>query len=101
MTYKIRSSSLFLNRYLKVTDSGVIFVETALMGGKKKFSYGQIDYVLMSPANVLSFQVGNEVFSIQVDPFKPKHQQAVAQLTGMVQASTQQTVGFPVLPAGR
>jgi hypothetical protein len=95
---KIRANSFFVNRYLKVTDTGVIFVETAAMGGKRKFNFGQIDYLLMSPSNVLSFQVGHEVFSIPIRPKKARHQQAVQQLKTMVAASQQQTGGFPVLP---
>ena len=101
MTYKIKANSLFMVRYLKVTDWGVVYVETALMGGKRKFNYGQIDYVLMSPTNVLSFQVGNQVFSIPTNPYKAKHQQAIAQLMARVQASAQHAGGFPVLPVGR
>ena len=101
MALVIRASSFFTKRYLKVTDWGVDFMETAALGGRRKFAYGQIDFVLMSPSFVLSFQVGNEVFSIQTKPQKFKQQQAIEQLKTMVAASQQQSVGFPVTPIAR
>lgn len=100
MALKIRANSFFVNRYLKVTDTTVIFVETAAMGGRHKFRYDQIDYILMSPTNVLSFQVGREVFSIQTNPKKARHQQVIQQMQRMAAGAQSPTVGFPVVGAG-
>lgn len=98
-SFKIRANSLFVNRYLKVVENGVVFVETAAMGGKRKFRFDQIDYVLMSPTNVLSFQVGNEVFSLKTNPKRLRHQQAIQQLIGGAKAAQEHSAGFPVIGA--
>jgi hypothetical protein len=100
MALKIRANSLFVNRYLKVTDSLVIFVETAAIGGRHKFRYDQIDYMLMSPTNVLSLQVGCEVFSIQTNPRKQRHQLVIQQLQRMAAGAQSPAAGFPVISAG-
>jgi hypothetical protein len=99
MALTINASSLVIKRYLTVKDWGVVFMETAALGGRKKFVWQQIDYVLMSPTNVLSFQVGQEVFSIPTKPGKPKHQMAIQQLVDSVKRTKlvdQRSVGFPV-----
>lgn len=99
MGLTINASSLVIKRYLTVKDWGVVFMETAALGGRKKFEWGRIDCVLMSPANVLSFQVGQEVFSIPTKPGKAKHQQVIQQLIESVTRSLppqQRSVGFPV-----
>ena len=101
MTFVIRASSFFVKRYLKVTDQGVDFMETAATGGRKRFNFGQIEFILLSPAQVLSFQVGNEVFSIQTNPNKPKHVAAIRELLARVGASREQSVGFPVIQPGQ
>ena len=49
-------------------------------GGKKQFGFDQIECVCMSPANLLSFQVGNQVWSLPVNPQKRRHQEAVSAL---------------------
>ena len=77
MALRINANSLMVRRFLTLKDEGVVFAETTIMGGQRKFSYGQIDHVLMSQDNVLSFQVGHEVFSLQT---KPKHQLAIKTL---------------------
>lgn len=100
MAIKIRANSLFVNRYLKVTDRGIEFCETAIMGGRRKFRYDQIDYMLMSPTNVFSFQVGTEVFSLRMNPHKRRHVQAIQQMQRMAVGAQSPTVGFPVLESG-
>lgn len=95
MAFTIKGGSFFIAQYLKVTDKGIIYQETAALGGKRKFSFGQIEYVLMSAKSVLSFQVGNEVFSIPVKQHKPKHQQTMAALIDGVR---RYSAGFPVQP---
>jgi hypothetical protein len=101
MGLTINGSSLIVKRYLTVKDWGVIFMETAALGGKRKFQFGQIDYVLISPTNVLSFQVGQEVFQIPTKPGKVKHQQVIQQLLESVSRSQQMTGGFPINPGVR
>lgn len=80
MGWKIKSNSLFIQRYLVVDSFGVTFCETAFTGGKRKFRFDQIDCVCMSPENLLSLQVGNEIFSLPVNPRKKRHQEAVSAL---------------------
>jgi hypothetical protein len=95
MALKIKARSFFMAHVLKVTDTRVIFQETAVIGGTRKFNFGEICYILLSAHNVLSFQVGNEVFSIPMNPNKPKHQQTLDALLAGVR---KYTAGFPVQP---
>lgn len=87
MSLIIRASTMFQKRYLKVDSAGVRFYEAALFGSERRFAFEQIVCVLMSEQNVLSFQVGNEVFSLQTKPHKRKHQDTIAALLGGVQRS--------------
>lgn len=80
MGWKIKANTFLIQRYLYVDDRGVTFCESALPGGKRHFLFDQIECVCMSPENMLSFQVGSEVFSLPVAPGKRKHQEAVSAL---------------------
>lgn len=97
MALKIGANTFFTQRYLKVYDWGVKYVESAVFGGGRKFFWGQIDYLLMSPTDDLSFQAGNEVFTIPIKPKKFKHQQALKQMQDMLAGSAQRVTGFPVI----
>ena len=97
MALVIRASSFFVKRYLKVTDWGVEFMETAALGGKRRFQFGEIDYILMSRSSVLSLQVRGEVFSIPTKPTKAKHRLVIDTLQQAVASSQQRVGGFPVL----
>jgi len=77
MALKIKVHSLFKQWYLEIDSDGVKFCETAAWGGVRRFRFQQVEYILMSPDGVLSFQVGNEVFSIPTKPDNPKHQEVV------------------------
>jgi hypothetical protein len=77
MKLKITSGSLFMKYYLIVDAQGVKFYESAALGSAKRFQFSQIKSVLMAPDHRLSFQVGNEVFSIPTQPDKAKHQAAI------------------------
>jgi hypothetical protein len=78
MKPKISAGSLFKNHWLKVRPDGVFFYESTIGFGVRKFRFDQIDCVLLSPADELSFQVGNEVFTIPMKPTKAAHQYALA-----------------------
>ncbi len=80
MGLKIKANTFFTQRYLKVAPDGVVFCETALAGGIRKFRFEQIFCVCMSGENLLSFQVGQEVFSLPVKPNNRKHQEVVSAL---------------------
>ncbi|MBN1918372.1 MAG: hypothetical protein JW889_10705 [Verrucomicrobia bacterium] len=80
MALKISANSAFTHRYLKLRSWGVTFRETAAFGGVHKFPFSQIEYILMSPKAVLSFQVGQEVFSIPTKPKKKKHIETIEAL---------------------
>lgn len=85
MTLKISASSLFKNHYLTLDSGGVKFYESAGIGGARRFRFDQILCILMSPDNTLSFQVGQEVFSIKTNPSNPKHQAVINTLLQEVQ----------------
>ena len=88
MSLTIRASSAVVSQFLKVNATGVRYRETALFGGIQRFRFDQIEYILMSPDNVLSFQVGMEVFSIQTRPYKRKHHEAIEAMLRGVRQST-------------
>jgi hypothetical protein len=77
MALKINASSLFTQRILKMRKGGIAF-SNGSFGGSRKFRFEQIECVLLSPENVLSFQVGQEIFSIPVKPGKAKHEETLA-----------------------
>jgi len=83
MAFKISAGNLVTNHYLIVESDGVKFAETSI-GGARWFRFSQIDCILMSADSRLSFQVGNEVFSIPTDPANAKHQEVIAALVHQV-----------------
>jgi len=93
MAHVIRSRGLVEARRLKVDADRVEFVEGGFLG-KKKFTFNQIDCVLMSPQHELSFQVGKEVFSIPTKPYKAKHQAAIDALVQGVRRSAGDAATF-------
>ncbi len=87
MRHIIRASSFVTKRYLKVHATGVTFYESSFVGGKHHFNFREIENVLMSANNVLSFQVGKEVFSLPVKPHKTSHQMTInALIQGVAQS---------------
>jgi hypothetical protein len=76
MALKITNNSLFEKNFLIVNSDGVKYYNGALFGARR-FRFNQIDALLLSPTSVLSFQVGNEVFSIPTKPGNQKHRNAV------------------------
>jgi hypothetical protein len=90
MALKITARRLFVAHYLVVGRERVTFYESTIGFGARRFKFWQIDCVLMSPDDRLSFQVGKEVFSIPTKPDKPKHRAAVeALLEGLRQSQTE------------
>jgi len=87
MALKIKANTFATSRWLSVDSSGVTFLESALVGGKQHFGFGEIDCILMSPANELSFQVGQRVFSIPTKLKKKAHQQVISTLLSEVRRS--------------
>jgi hypothetical protein len=77
MKFKINASSFVTKRYLLIDSGGVKFCESSFVGGVRRFGFNEIECVLMSPDNVLSFQVRQEVFSIPTRPDKKKHKQVI------------------------
>jgi hypothetical protein len=80
MALKISSSGLFHRHYLVLKRDGIKYFENGMIFGARRFRFHDISCVLMSPDNVLSFQAGNEVFSILTKPEKARHQEAIAAL---------------------
>lgn len=78
MGLTIKANTFLTQRYLTVAAEGIVYCETG--GGKRKFRFEQIFCVCMSSDNVLSFQVGQEVFTLKVKPHKRKHQEVISSL---------------------
>jgi hypothetical protein len=86
MALKIDASGIAERRYLEVHGTGVTF-NPASLWGSKTFPFREIVCVLMSDQDVLSFQVGLEVYTIQTDAGNEKHQETIKALLGELAAS--------------
>ena len=60
-----------------VDSDGVKFSDGTGFASAKRFQFSQIESVLMSSDNKLSFQVGKEVFTIPTKPDNAKHKEAI------------------------
>lgn len=78
MALKIDASSLLARQSLEVESDGIRYVAPSLAGSSRRFRYHEIECILLSEKNVLSFQVGTEVFSIQTR--SDKHLQIISTL---------------------
>ena len=90
----IKANTFTSKRYLEVHSTGVVFCESSGLGGRRTFTYPQIGCVLLSPASVLSFQVGREVFALPINQGKMEHRQAVEALLAGLQQPVQ-SAGIP------
>lgn len=84
MKYRIAASSFLESHRLEVKPDEVVYRQTALAGGVRRIKFHQIELILLSPDNLLSLQMGNEVFSIPFKPQDAKHQSALAELLRLV-----------------
>jgi hypothetical protein len=87
MAWKISHNKLFAKHYMSVEPDCVEFYENASLG-TRRFAFKRIEYVVLSPDNKLSFQVGEEVFSIQTVPGDAGHQAAIKALLQAVFRTT-------------
>ena len=87
MALVIRDRSFVDSRTLKIEADGLRYVQALVWTRRKRFSFSEINCILLSNTNLLSFQVGNEVFSIQTKPHKPRHQEAIEALVQGVRRS--------------
>ena len=92
MALKIAVRSFLAKHYLIVDAGGVKYYDGTGFGSTRKFPFNRIECVLMSSDNKLSFQVGNEVFSIPIKPGNAKHQ---AVIDALLQEVQQTTPGIP------
>ena len=82
---KISHNKFFSKHFLIVEPTGVQFYENRALG-TRRFPFERIHCVLLAPDGRLSFQVDEEVFTIQTIPGNPKHQAAIA---GLVRGCTE------------
>jgi len=71
---KISANSIFQYRYMIIDDRGITYAESVITTRKRRFSYLDIEYVFVSPTNEITFQVGEESFSLPYKPYDKKHQ---------------------------
>jgi hypothetical protein len=83
MSFKISS----YKQYLTVDSAGLTFFNTSV--GTRRFRFGEIDSVFLSSHHSLSFQVANEVFSIQTQPGHVDHQNVIDFLLQEVRRTTE------------
>ena len=94
MALTIWANTLTMRRYLQVRETEVVFLERAIGGGGRRFPFAQVDCLLLSRQNLLSFQVGREVFSLPTSPQNAEHQGAIqAFLMGV-----RRSAGLPARP---
>jgi hypothetical protein len=84
-TLKIKNSSFLSSQFLKIDSTGVSYSDGVIFSNARKFIFKDIDCILLSRDNVLSFQVKKEVFSIPVKPENKKHKLAIDTLVQEVQ----------------
>lgn len=88
MSLKITANSLISKHFLMVDSDGVKFYDGTGFASAKRFQFRQIECVLMSPDNKLSFQVGNEIFTIPTKPDNAKHKAAIDALLQELRRTT-------------
>jgi hypothetical protein len=88
MSFEIDAPSIVTKHYLNVDSTGVSFSKGAVLGGARRFSFSQIECVLLSIEHELSFQVGKEIFSIPTKPEDAQHQAAIEMLVREARRTT-------------
>lgn len=53
----------------------------------RRFRFDEVACVLLAPDHTLSFQVGQEVFSVKTNPHNAKHQATITALVQALEAS--------------
>ncbi len=98
---RITASDLATKRWLEVDQQGITFYEGSVFGNKRTFSFEQIRCILVSPAGVLSFQVGEEVFSLAVKALGEEHRRVIEAFVQGAQraAGMQETSPLPPPPS--
>jgi hypothetical protein len=87
MSHTIKANRFFVSHFLTVDDGGITFQNTSVAPAKRHFTFPQIACVLMSPENVLSFQVQDQVFTIPVSPDNSQHKETIDALVNGAKSS--------------
>jgi hypothetical protein len=83
MKLEITAPASSTNHYLIVRSDGVHYCESTFEHSRR-FRFDDIVCILLSPDNRLSFQVGDEVYSIPTDAANPDHQAVIDSLVAEV-----------------
>lgn len=86
MSLTIDASNMLERRDLTVRDKGVRYRSGLFFGGKK-FRYEEIAWVLLNRHDRLFFKARGEVYSIETEPRKTKHQKAIDALVKHLEGS--------------
>jgi len=89
MALKIDASTLLERIRMEVRSDGVLFSKGAF-ASSRCFRFRDIQCILLSTQNVLSFQVGNEVCSLLVKPDNPKQKKVIDMLVAETQRAHNQ-----------
>ncbi len=87
MALQIRTSAFMGSHWLKLDSAGIELMEPAAWGGRKRLSFGEVDYVLLGSDHVLALQYGTNVFTIKTRPDKMEHRQVIQTLLHYVSAA--------------
>jgi hypothetical protein len=84
---KITANTLVQHRYMRITDRGFEYCETAIRAHVERFPYIAIDSIIVSPSHDITIQVGENVFTLPYKPQHPKHQAFISALLERVRAT--------------
>jgi hypothetical protein len=73
----IKASTLIERRYLELEEAGVRFCSSAISSAGRRFRFDDVRGIVVSMDDVLSFQVGEEVFSVPTKPGDAAHAEVV------------------------
>ena len=77
MSLKITSGDLLSRCSIEIHSNGITYFESAAFSTKRNFRFDQIETILLAADNTLSFQIGQELFSIRVRPDLPRQREII------------------------
>jgi len=80
-------SGFWSSSFLAIDSKGLKFYDAGAWGSARRIPFADVQNVLLSPKNLLSFQVADKVYSIRTNPDNAKHQKAIEILVQAVRGT--------------
>lgn len=87
MSLKIKASGIAEAWWMKLHEDFLEYSVSAAFSNAKRFPYREIEYLFLSDDFKLCFQVGHQVFSMPVKPYKEKHKEFIDALVKALESS--------------